>query len=169
MKSTQIIGRDRLLISDMKIAPELKKVQKLMPIDPVDREMLRASMSVEGQKDPIRGYYKGRTFLILSGVNRWDVARELKWETLAIETVDVRPRERTEFAIKDQARSREDQRTTPSSQDVRTAHSQVARQQVTVKRCVRYTVVVLAATAIRTPTPIGRTRMCVAPTAHVHG
>ncbi|EKO68794.1 chromosome partitioning protein ParB [Leptospira interrogans] len=65
------IGNQTYLLSKMKLSPELLEVQHLMPISTVDYNNLLNSISKDGIKDAIRGYFdSNRIFNIFSGANR---------------------------------------------------------------------------------------------------
>ena len=83
----------------VKIAPELEAVQRLMPISKEDKAKLRESIKKHGVKDPIRGYYKGTQFYLLSGLNRLEIAKELGIDLLPTENLELKAKDRTAYAI----------------------------------------------------------------------
>ena len=102
-------GSQPLSPTACEISPELAKVQDLMPISDEDRAALRESIRRDGIREPLRGYFENRKFMILSGLNRWQIALELKLPLVPVETVETDDREA--FAI-DENRARR-QLTTP--------------------------------------------------------
>ncbi len=97
----KIIGSQDILL----IAPELKKVQDLMPISSQDYKQLKDSIVKEGIKDPLR-VYKERTpeglgFFLLSGFNRLQIAKELNLKTVPIQIMEGEAKEREDFAIEE--------------------------------------------------------------------
>ena len=96
-------GSQPLSPTACEISPELAKVQDLMPISDEDRAALRESIRRDGIREPLRGYFENRKFMILSGLNRWQIALELKLPLVPVETVETDDREA--FAI-DENRAR---------------------------------------------------------------
>lgn len=93
--------------SKMQIAPELEKVQGLMPVDPADRANLKDDIKKHGVREPIKGYMQGRTFFILAGATRHSIAQELNIETLPVEVLSSLPeKEREQFCIDDNVNRR---------------------------------------------------------------
>ncbi len=86
-------------VRKMTVAPEMEQVQKLMPISDEDRRRLKESIEKEGVKDPLRGYWQGGLFHILSGVNRWEIAQEIGLEMINIEVLDIPESEREKFSV----------------------------------------------------------------------
>ncbi len=91
-------------LDKLKISPELESVQDLMPIEPRDYEQLKKDIEESGEiRDPIKVYInkKGER-LIIGGLNRVKVARELGWDKVPIEIVGISgPQKIKELAIKD--------------------------------------------------------------------
>ncbi len=82
-------------------SPELLQVQSLMPISQVDRDALKADIQKHGIKDGLKVYHeKGRHF-ILSGLNRWQIAKELGLESVPIDVIDIPKRKRKAYCIDD--------------------------------------------------------------------
>lgn len=101
----KIIGSQDILTDKILIAPELKKVQDLMPISSQDYKQLKDSIIKEGIKDPLR-VYKERTpeglgFYLLSGFNRLQIAKELNLKTVPIQIMEGEAIEREDFAIEE--------------------------------------------------------------------
>lgn len=106
MKSNLENFYEQIELDRIKISKELSEVQSLMPIDPDDRERLKASIKKEGKiREPLKGYYdkKGDYFYILSGINRWQIAKELGFKSVPIDFLEDLDTEekRTEFSISD--------------------------------------------------------------------
>jgi ParB-like chromosome segregation protein Spo0J len=103
MKSPQITGAQPVSVSALEIAPELGRVQALMPIALEDRERLKADIQANGIRDALKGYRHSAngktTFRILAGATRYAIALELGFTTVPFEFVDVAPKERENFAI----------------------------------------------------------------------
>jgi len=77
-----------------------------MPISADDRETLRESIDRDGIREPLRGYYSpDGDFQILSGLNRLEIARELKLPLVPVEVVEIPEADREAFAI-DENRAR---------------------------------------------------------------
>ena len=92
------------------ISPELLAVQDLMPISAEDRAALMVSIERDGIREPLRGYWHKsesgkRVFRVLSGLNRLEIARELKLPTVPVEAVEIDDKDREAFAI-DENRAR---------------------------------------------------------------
>jgi len=92
------------------VSPELLAVQDLMPISAEDRAALRVSIERDGIREPLRGYWHKnesgkRVFRVLSGLNRLEIARELKLATVPVEAVEIDEKDREAFAI-DENRAR---------------------------------------------------------------
>ncbi len=94
-----IVGRKQLALGVIKLAPELEKIQSLMPISKTDKDKLRESIHKHGVKDALRGYYKGTQFYLLSGVNRLEIAKELGLSLVPIEELELKPKNRESYAI----------------------------------------------------------------------
>lgn len=88
-------------------APELMKVQGIMAISDDDRAALKKSIQDAGEvRDPLRCYYeKGKGYFILSGINRWEISKELGLLTVPVQVVNVGKNDREDFAI-DENRAR---------------------------------------------------------------
>lgn len=103
MKSPQITGAQPVSVSALEIAPELARIQAMMPISFDDRERLKLDIRANGIRDALKGYRhsaNGKTvFRILAGATRYAIARELGLATVPFEFVDVAPKERENFAI----------------------------------------------------------------------
>jgi len=85
------------------ISPELENVQDLMPISAEDKQALRESIKRDGIREPLRGYWGKdksgkRVFFVLSGLNRLEIARELKLATVPVEAVEIDKKNREAFA-----------------------------------------------------------------------
>lgn len=81
----------------MQLAPELTEVQGMMPISADDRARLEESIKEDGVRDPVKGYFdEDGIFNILSGANRWDIAKHLG-KMVPYEIVD--PADREQFAV----------------------------------------------------------------------
>ena len=106
MSTYKVTGRQTLSPDACQISTELADVQKLMPISDDDRETLRESIKRDGIREPLRGYYsQDGEFQILSGVNRLEIARELKLPLVPVEVVEIPQADRETFAI-DENRAR---------------------------------------------------------------
>ncbi|EMJ63508.1 ParB N-terminal domain-containing protein [Leptospira sp. P2653] len=95
------VGSQDYLVSKMKLAPELQNVQGMMPISADDYNKLYKSIEANGIKDPLRGYLDDdRIFNILSGANRFDIAKKLNYSTAPVEIyIGGTQQEREEFAL----------------------------------------------------------------------
>ena len=106
--SYEVTGSQPLSPAACVVSPELAAVQSLMPISAEDRRALRESIERDGIREPLRGYWDKaadgkRVFRVLSGLNRLEIARELKLPTVPVEAVETDDREA--FAI-DENRAR---------------------------------------------------------------
>ena len=95
------IGKHTLAPSSIFQAKELKEVQDLMPISKHDYEKLRDDIQKHGVKDSLRGYYKAGDFYILSGLTRLKIAIELSIPLVPIEVIEIKAKDRGEFAIQE--------------------------------------------------------------------
>ena len=109
--SKTIAGRELIAPQAVKIAKELESVQGLMPISKEDKAKLRESIKKHGVKDAIRGYYKGSQFYLLSGLNRIEIAKELGIDLLPCEVLELKPKDRTTYAIDENLARRQLSRT----------------------------------------------------------
>ena len=64
------VGSKPLSTKAIQIAPELERVQSLMPMSEADQAALKASIQKYGIKDVLCGYCKGNQFYLLSDLNR---------------------------------------------------------------------------------------------------
>jgi len=91
-------------VTDLSVSPELKKHQHMMTISTDDRDNLKNDIKTWGDvRDPIKIYFaKNGDGLILAGFNRWEIAKELKFDTVPVEVYsDLTPKEREELVIND--------------------------------------------------------------------
>jgi hypothetical protein len=88
---------------ELRMSPELAEVQPYMPISTEDRERLKKDIQDSGEiRDPIKVYFNGSgQCLIIGGKNRWEIARELKWQYVPVEVLELSPKQRRELAIMD--------------------------------------------------------------------
>ena len=93
------IGSKPLAIKAIKIAPELKSVQSLMPISKDDKAKLFESIKKDGIRDALRGYYKGNQFYLLSGLNRMEIAKKLGIDLVPVEELEIKIKDREAYAI----------------------------------------------------------------------
>ena len=77
----------------VKLAPELRAVQSLMPMDSDQKAALLESVKADGIRDPLRGYEQDGTFWILSGVHRLWAAKEAGLPVVPAELVATDDRE----------------------------------------------------------------------------
>jgi hypothetical protein len=102
--SYTVTGSQPLSPDACKVSPELKAVQSLMPMAAEDRATLRESIKRDGIREPLRGYFdESGDFLILSGLNRLEIAKELKLPLVLVQSVETDDRE--SFAV-DENRAR---------------------------------------------------------------
>jgi len=88
----------------LQAAPELIEIQALMPIDPADRERLRADIRESGEvRDALKVYRDRRSgdLLILGGYNRWQIALELELSSVPVDEYEGTPAARRELVVKD--------------------------------------------------------------------
>jgi hypothetical protein len=98
-----------------KPSPELLKIQDLMPITPEDRERLKKDIAESGEiRDPLKVYYSEdhKYLLILGGLNRLEIARELKKERdldiiIPYEVYELEPIQRERLVIDDNLNRRQ--------------------------------------------------------------
>ena len=83
-------------------SPELISIQPFMPIDPGDRERLKADIQETNEvRDPIKAYESAEGDLfILGGYNRWVIAKELNIK-VPVDTYQGTPKEYRELVIAD--------------------------------------------------------------------
>jgi hypothetical protein len=88
---------------ELSMSPELSEVQPYMPISSEDRDRLKKDIQDSGEiRDPIKVYFNNNgQCLIIGGKNRWEIARELKWQYVPVEVLELSPRQRKELAIMD--------------------------------------------------------------------
>lgn len=87
-----------------RLAPskELLGIQKMMEISTTDRETLKHDIKESGAiRDPIKAYRSGNSFLILGGYNRWLIAKELKWNHVPVEVVNLDQEHRKNLVVDD--------------------------------------------------------------------
>ncbi|TGM06011.1 chromosome partitioning protein ParB [Leptospira barantonii] len=96
-------GTSTYLLSKMELSPELLEVQGYMPISTTDYNNLLNSVSREGIKDPLRGYFDSkRIFQILGGANRLQAGLESGKTDAPIEIYEGGTwNERVEFCLDD--------------------------------------------------------------------
>jgi hypothetical protein len=88
----------------LQAAPELIEIQALMPIDPADKERLRADIQESGEiRDALKVYRDRRSgdLLILGGYNRWQIALELELSSVPVDEYEGTPAQRRDLVIKD--------------------------------------------------------------------
>ena len=98
------------LVKKILMSPELKAVQDFMPIDDTDRERLKKDIELNGIREPLKVYRnpKGKGFYLLAGLNRLEIAKELKLETVPVEILnDLAPKKRKDFCIDDNLNRRQ--------------------------------------------------------------
>ncbi len=88
---------------ELSMSPELSEVQPYMPISSEDRERLKKDIQDSGEiRDPIKVYFSNSgQCLIIGGKNRWEIAKELKWQYVPVEVLELSPKQRRELAIMD--------------------------------------------------------------------
>ncbi len=88
---------------ELSMSPELSEVQPYMPISTEDRERLKKDIQDSGEiRDPIKVYFGNNgQCLIIGGKNRWEIAKELKWQYVPVEVLELSPKQRRELAIMD--------------------------------------------------------------------
>lgn len=89
-------------IDRVELAPELLKVQELMPVQPEDRANLKEDIQAHGIREPLKVYEDNKRYYVLAGATRLSIARELGFTEIPIERMDYLPKDdREQFAIDD--------------------------------------------------------------------
>jgi hypothetical protein len=88
--------------SVLKLSPELRELQGLMPMSGEDLLNLRTDIQNAGEvRDAIKVYQKGPDYLILCGAHRWEIADGLGLATVPVEIWEGSPKERRELVVGD--------------------------------------------------------------------
>jgi len=90
-------------VTYIKPSPELEALQYLMPMKPDDRERLKKDIAESKEiRDAIKCYQdKEGYFLILAGLNRWEIAVELGIKTVPVQIYKGTTKEYRELVIND--------------------------------------------------------------------
>ena len=84
------------------LAPELLRVQTLMPISQDDRKRLKDDIQKNGVRDSLKVYMgEDGKFYVLAGATRLAIAQELALSSVPIEIYDAPESERETFAIEE--------------------------------------------------------------------
>lgn len=130
------------------LAPELLRVQGLMPISGGDRKRLKADIEKNGVRDPLKVYMgEDGKYYVLAGATRLAIAQELGLSSVPIEIYDAPESERETFAIEENLARRH----LTSAQKVKLARHLVRIYRELSDRAI-------AAMAGTSPTTVGKVR-----------
>lgn len=95
-------------VNYLQASPELEELQHLMPISDIDYSNLKKDIEESGEvRDAIKCYQDDEgNFLILGGVNRWKIAKELNIKTVPVQVYKGSIQEYKELIINDNVRRR---------------------------------------------------------------
>jgi len=95
-------------VNYLQASPELEELQHLMPISDIDYSNLKKDIEESGEvRDAIKCYQDDEgNFLILGGVNRWKIAKELNIKTVPVQVYKGTKQEYKELVINDNVRRR---------------------------------------------------------------